>query len=294
MAQIIPSNAHKQPLSQDLLDSLNVAQEADNNKKNLDNIGGTNGLAEMLKVNLETGLTLAQVEEYREVYGPNKFPESPMKSFFQLYVESFNDTTLIILIIAAVVSLVVGYIEDPEKGWIEGVAILIAVQIVAVVTATNDYSKELQFRQLEASAGEDDRCTVIREGNVLRINPTDLVVGDIVSVKVSELTFLTDINIDNTNSSQFPFPLSPLPSPSPLVFHTDWRWHPCRRNPHLRHRREMQRVRPDRRARRPPEELPLRPVLPLLLRGVRHGHQRRREGPLHWHRGQLPVGEDQG
>ena len=201
MAQIIPSNAHKQPLSQDLLDSLNVAQEADNNKKNLDNIGGTNGLAEMLKVNLETGLTLAQVEEYREVYGPNKFPESPMKSFFQLYVESFNDTTLIILIIAAVVSLVVGYIEDPEKGWIEGVAILIAVQIVAVVTATNDYSKELQFRQLEASAGEDDRCTVIREGNVLRINPTDLVVGDIVSVKVSELTFLTDINIDNTNSS---------------------------------------------------------------------------------------------
>lgn len=44
----------------------------------------------------------------------------------------------------------VGFYSDPAKGWIEGVAILCAVLVVAVVTATNDYSKDEQFRALNA------------------------------------------------------------------------------------------------------------------------------------------------
>lgn len=43
-----------------------------------------------------------------------------------------------------------GFYSDPAKGWIEGVAILCAVLVVAVVTATNDYSKDKQFRALNA------------------------------------------------------------------------------------------------------------------------------------------------
>ena len=105
MSQIIPSD-NKQPLSQELLDSLNIPQAAADNKKNLDNIGGTNGLATMLKLNLSEGLSTAQVTQYRDTYGPNRFPEKPMKSWFKLYLESFNDTTLIILIVAALVRYV--------------------------------------------------------------------------------------------------------------------------------------------------------------------------------------------
>lgn len=44
----------------------------------------------------------------------------------------------------------VGFYSDPAKGWIEGVAILCAVLVVAIVTATNDYSKDKQFRALNA------------------------------------------------------------------------------------------------------------------------------------------------
>lgn len=44
----------------------------------------------------------------------------------------------------------VGFYSDPANGWIEGVAILCAVLVVAVVTATNDYSKDKQFRALNA------------------------------------------------------------------------------------------------------------------------------------------------
>lgn len=75
-------------------------------------------------------------------------PEPEITSWISLFVDSFNDTTLIILIISAVISLVVGLYKEGPKGLIEGSAILAAVLIVSIVTATNDYEKELQFRQL--------------------------------------------------------------------------------------------------------------------------------------------------
>ena len=71
-------------------------------------------------------------------------------TWFGLFFESFEDTTLIVLIVAAVVSLIVGIYENPATGWIEGSAILFAVVLVAVVTATNNFSKESQFRKLNA------------------------------------------------------------------------------------------------------------------------------------------------
>ena len=65
-------------------------------------------------------------------------------------------------------------------GWIEGAAIFIAVFLVSNISAFNDYSKELQFRALETSSNQDDRTSVLRNGVVELINPSDLVVGDIV------------------------------------------------------------------------------------------------------------------
>jgi magnesium-transporting ATPase (P-type) len=107
-----------------------------------------------------------------------------MVSFFELFIEAFKDTTQLILIAAALISLAIGMWEDPGHGWIEGGAILIAVFLVASVTAGNDYTKELQFRSLEASSQNDERCSVIRDGSIQRINPRDLVVGDVVLLQV--------------------------------------------------------------------------------------------------------------
>lgn len=87
--------------------------------------------------------------------------------------------------VAAVVSLVVGLYEDPQKGWIEGAAILFAVLIVAVVTATNNYNKELQFRKLNA-VKEDVSVIVIRGGRNVTVNVKELVVGDIVVLNAGD------------------------------------------------------------------------------------------------------------
>ncbi len=62
-----------------------------------------------------------------------------------------QDKTLIILIIAAIISIVLGVTveEDKDIAWIEGAAILSAVLLVVVVTAVNDWTKERQFRGLQ-------------------------------------------------------------------------------------------------------------------------------------------------
>lgn len=167
-----------------MLESINVSQARKENKDSLDSLGGVETLMNKLGTNVETGLTSESVQRMREKFGRNAFPESPMNSFFQLFFEALQDTTLLILIGAAVVSLAIGIWEHGADGWIEGGAILIAVFLVALVSAGNDYTKELQFRSLEKSSQQDERCSVIREGTIDRINPADLVVGDMILLQV--------------------------------------------------------------------------------------------------------------
>ncbi len=171
-------------LTQKMLDDMNVPQAKEENKRNLEALGGLEGLARCIGVDLTVGLTAAKVESQRDNFGRNAFPESPMDSFLSLLLDAFMDTTLLILLAAATVSLIIGAVEDPEEGWIEGVAIFIAVFLVANISAGNDYSKQLQFRALEASSAKDERTSVLRDGSVERINPIDLVVGDIVVLQV--------------------------------------------------------------------------------------------------------------
>ena len=103
-----------------------------------------------------------------------QFPEPESQSWFEMFIESFQDATLIVLIVAAVVSFVVGLIEDPAKGWIEGAAILFAVLVVAVVTATNNFNKESQFRKLNA-VKDDVKVGVLRNGVATTIDVKKLV-----------------------------------------------------------------------------------------------------------------------
>jgi magnesium-transporting ATPase (P-type) len=131
-----------------------------------------------------------EVIKLREKFGSNTFPESPFESFIELFLGALSDSTLIILMVAAVVSIVIQEVTKHENGWIEGAAILIAVFLVSTITASNDYSKQLQFRALENSSAKDERCSVLRDGGTVRVNPKEIVVGDILILQVSTLLFL--------------------------------------------------------------------------------------------------------
>lgn len=80
--------------------------------------------------------------------------------------------------------------EDEAKyGWIEGAAIFISVILVVIVTASNDYSKEKQFRGLQSRIEGEHRFSVIRQGEVKQISVSDIVVGDICQVCAADYAF---------------------------------------------------------------------------------------------------------
>lgn len=160
--------------------------------------GGVPELCKKLYTSPNEGLggTQADLEHRREVFGSNTIPPKPSKTFFQLVWEALQDVTLIILEIAAIVSLALSFYNPSDEGeenedakyeWIEGAAILVSVIVVVLVTAFNDYSKEKQFRGLQNQIEGEHKFAVIRQNELKQIFVGDIVVGDICQIKYGDL-----------------------------------------------------------------------------------------------------------
>ena len=180
-----------------LLSSLNVGQAAVENRMHLDDYGGQHCLATNLGVDPKCGLRRDQVLKHRQKFGANRFPDSPIDSYWDLLYEALSDTTLVVLSISAIISLVIGIYQDPVIGWVEGAAILIAVFAVSTITAGNDYNKQLQFRDLEKSSAKDEQCSIVREETIDRYPVSDLVVGDILVLQTGDAVPADCIIMDN-------------------------------------------------------------------------------------------------
>ncbi|KYO17406.1 hypothetical protein Y1Q_0020028 [Alligator mississippiensis] len=170
--------------------------------------GDVYGICTRLKTSPNEGLSgnPADIERRETVFGKNFIPPKKPKTFLQLVWEALQDVTLIILEIAAIVSLGLSFYQPPggnealcgvvnvgeeeeegETGWIEGAAILLSVVCVVLVTAFNDWSKEKQFRGLQSRIEQEQKFTVIRGGQVIQIPVADIIVGDIAQVKYGDL-----------------------------------------------------------------------------------------------------------
>jgi len=163
--------------------------------------GGVHEIARKLNTSEQTGLSgdESDLEHRRDYFGSNTIPPKPPKSFLALVWEALQDVTLIILQVAAAVSLLLSFYKPPQKedevqdegenhaDWIEGLAILLAVVIVVLVTAFNDWSKEKQFRGLQDRIEGEQTFSVIRNSNTVQIQVGELVVGDIILVKYGDL-----------------------------------------------------------------------------------------------------------
>ncbi|RCH82402.1 plasma membrane calcium, partial [Rhizopus stolonifer] len=147
----------------------------------------------------------------KAIFGSNVLPETETKSIFQLMWIAFQDKTLILLAIAAVVSLGVGLYEDiavpeydtlgnriPGVKWVEGVAIIVAIMMVVLVGSVNDYQKEKQFRKLNAK--KDDRAVkATRESTVSMISVHDIQVGDILHLEPGDIVAADGVFIEGHN-----------------------------------------------------------------------------------------------
>ncbi|XP_026317048.1 plasma membrane calcium-transporting ATPase 2 isoform X5 [Hyposmocoma kahamanoa] len=169
-------------------------------------LGGSQDICKKLYTSPTDGLSgsKADLQHRREVFGSNLIPPKPPKTFLTLVWEALQDVTLIILEVAAVVSLGLSFYKPPDDPnaideighldedeghyqWIEGLAILISVIVVVIVTAFNDYTKERQFRGLQSRIEGEHKFAVIRGGEVNQVPISDIVVGDICQIKYGDL-----------------------------------------------------------------------------------------------------------
>jgi Ca2+ transporting ATPase len=110
-------------------------------------LGGVEEVARKLKTDVVDGITVTTVEELEErdmIFGTNKKKPFKRTSFLRLLWAALDDLMLKVLVVAAVISIVISMIFEHNKSiaWIEGAAILVAVAVVSLVTAYNDYKKE--------------------------------------------------------------------------------------------------------------------------------------------------------
>lgn len=148
-----------------------------------------------------------QFFDRKRVYGDNRIPEKKGKSFLQLVWITYNDKVLILLSVAAVVSLAVGLYQtfggehtdgEPSVEWIEGVAIIVAIVIVVLVGSLNDWQKERQFAKLNRKK-QDRLVKAIRSGKTVEISIYDILAGDVIHLEPGDLIPVDGVLIQGFN-----------------------------------------------------------------------------------------------
>ncbi|KAK7345023.1 hypothetical protein VNO77_15379 [Canavalia gladiata] len=154
--------------------------------KNYKKIGEAEGIRRKLSVSVDEGVTQESIDSRQEIFGVNRYPEKPSKSFLMFVWEALHDLTLIILMVCAVVSIAIGL---PTEGWpkgvYDGVGIILSIFLVVIVTAISDYQQSLQFRDLDKEK-KKIFVQVTRDGKRQKVSIYDLVVGDIVHLSTGD------------------------------------------------------------------------------------------------------------
>ncbi|KAH6767766.1 ATPase E1-E2 type family protein / haloacid dehalogenase-like hydrolase family protein [Perilla frutescens var. hirtella] len=117
----------------------------------LQTFGGIEAIARLLRTNTESGVDGDDegLRRRRIAFGSNTYEKPKPKGLLHFVVEAFKDTTILILLACAVLSLAFGIREHGAKeGWYEGGSIFVAVFLVVAVSAGSNFRQELQFDKL--------------------------------------------------------------------------------------------------------------------------------------------------
>jgi len=157
---------------------------------------------EKFKLDSEKGLTNEQVEKARSQYGFNELKAKKKKSIIVKFLEQFKDFMIIILIIAAIISGVVGYIQEGE--FTDSIIILVVVIVNAIIGVAQENKAEKSLEALQKLSSHVAK--VIRNGNVEVVPSRELVPGDIVVLDTgdyvpADLRIIEAINLKSQEAS---------------------------------------------------------------------------------------------
>ncbi|MBA0604748.1 hypothetical protein Godav_017390, partial [Gossypium davidsonii] len=146
---------------------------------------------ENFQTNRELGLSSAEVEKRREIYGWNELEKHEGTSIFQLILEQFNDTLVRILLLAAIISFVLAWLDGDEGGekeitaFVEPLVIFLILIVNAIVGIWQESNAEKALEALKEIQSE--QANVVRDGKkVSNLHAKELVPGDIVELRVGD------------------------------------------------------------------------------------------------------------
>ena len=158
--------------------------------------------SEILKTDIEKGLTKEQIEEKKKEYGFNELKAKKKKSLFVKFLEQFKDFMIIILIIAAIISGIVGVAEG--EGITDTIIILIVVIVNAIIGVAQENKAEKSLEALQKLSSHASK--VIRDGKLVVVPARELVPGDIVVLETgdyiaADLRLIEAVNLKVQESS---------------------------------------------------------------------------------------------
>ena len=135
-----------------------------------------------LDVDIEKGLTVEKAKERVNQYGYNELEEKKKKTLVQKFIDQFKDFMIIVLLFAAAISGVIGYIEG--EGIVDSLIILIVVIVNAIIGVVQESKAEASLEALKKMSGYVAK--VLRDGKVDTIPTKELVPGDIVILETGD------------------------------------------------------------------------------------------------------------
>lgn len=128
------------------------------------------------------GLTSKKAEEYLKKYGENKLEEPDKESILKKFIEQFKDFTVILLIIAAIVSGVIDTLHGDSL--LNTFVILLVVLANAVIGVVQELNAEKSLDALKKLT--EHTATVERDGKTIKILSKEVVPGDILLLEAGD------------------------------------------------------------------------------------------------------------
>lgn len=167
------------------------------------------------------GLNDLEVKKSREAYGSNEIPDSEPTTFWKEFKETFKDPMIRVLLAISALMIVMFFLGYAEI--FEPAGTLVAILIVATVTAKTGVASDTKYRDLKHSVKEEE-IKVYRNGNICNTGINQIVTGDLVLLQAGDkipadgILITGHLNVNNAalNGEAEECPKTPAASDTPF------------------------------------------------------------------------------
>ncbi len=132
----------------------------------------------------EQGLNREEVDKRLLEFGRNEIKETKSRGSFDMFLDQFKDFLVVILILAALVSAFIGFVENSSDELVEAGAILVVIAFIVVVGFIQEYRAEKEMEALKGMLSP--LALVVREGRIIEVDAWELVPGDIIQIEAGD------------------------------------------------------------------------------------------------------------